>query len=188
MTRQELKQQIINYLNSVGVVDVDKVKKALEVIKQSADETVSLHEIDDAKMRKYAKEAKVTGEFYYRISWAFSPKHYSVIANFVKQFEAILDKEAKAAIAIEEEIEKEIKEIIDPLDDEYYDEIGCPDFAVVVYADYIEVRAYEPGVGDRLPRKGRKYTGCPGNVRWTFPKGMLEELKAMKRPTVFAGI
>ena len=185
MKRQELKNEIIAYLNNAGVFDLAAIEKCLKAIKDAAYETSELNEMD-SKMRTYAKSAGVQGDFYYRISWYFSPPHYNAIKGFVKKLESIIEEEMDEAAKLEQAIDNEIKGIVDPLDDEYFDDLGCPDFAIVIYADNIEVRAYEPGVGDRLPKKGRKYIGCAGDIRWSFPLSSLDSLQSIGRPVVDA--
>jgi hypothetical protein len=108
-------------------------------------------------------------EFYFPLSKNFAPRHYSVLVSFVKRLEAIESAEAKIKEEIEEKINAEIDDqTMDPLSDGSYDELGAPDFAVCIYAGYIEVRAYEKGVGEILPKKDRKYIGSQGDMRWSF--------------------
>ena len=185
MTRDELKSAIISYLISVGVTDKALVAKSLKAVKESAGETCDWSELN-AEMKKYAKDAGVSTDdsFYYRVSWHFSPRHYAVISGFVKEFEKILEDEMEASMALERAIEAEVKGYIDPSSPDFYDDLGCPDFAILIYPDRVEVKAYEPGVGDIIPRKNRRYVGCAGDVRWIYPASELPTLQSLGRPVV----
>lgn len=189
MTRQELKNDIINYLKSVGVSDRDLLIKALNAIKEAAYQSTSLDAemLKDAKIRQYTKEIDIKQgeEFYYRLSWNFAPRHYNTLVGFVSRYEAILEAEAEAEMAVERAIQEYIyQQSSDPLGDEYYDELGAPDFAICVYEDRIEVRAYCKGVGDIIPKQGRKYIGSMHDVRWQFPLSALSALELLGRPVV----
>lgn len=187
-TREVLKKEIITYLNEVGVTDKSLIAKALQCIKDSAcrDYPIDADMLRDRAIRDYTKAIGFSqgDAFYYRISWYFAPRHYASLVSFIKRFEAILEAECEAEEALESAIQEEIAFQVDPLGDEYYDELGAPDFAICVYGDRIEVRAYEPGVGSILPKKGRKYIGSMHDIRWQFPLSCLDELKRSGRPIV----
>ena len=187
---ERIKKDALDYLTQVAnITDTAILTKALAAIKGAAWNEYQLDAeiLRDKAVRKYVEAIglKEGDLFYVRISWNFAPRHYAKIAEFVSRYEAILSAEAEAAENLEAAIEEEIyQQSSDPLDDEYYDELGAPDFAVCVYADRIEVKAYGPGIGDLLPKKGRKYIGCQGNIRWQYPLSSLPELKRLNRPVV----
>jgi hypothetical protein len=187
--RNQLKNDIIAYFSNAGITDKALVNKALGAIKDAAFYGENLDEdmLKEKHIRDYVKPLGfIKGqEFYFSLSRNFSPRHYMAIVQFVKRLEDIEEAEAKAEFDIEQKIEEEIYEqIMDPLSDGFYDELGAPDFAICIYDCHIEVRAYEKGVGDKLPKKGRKYIGSQGDMRWSFPLSMLDELKRCDRPIV----
>lgn len=185
-TRDTLKTEICNYLISNGV-SRDLLPKCLAAIKDAAHQNYPLDRemLMEKHIREYAKalDLKTGDDFYVRLCWSFASRHYATLVGFVRRLEIILEAEYQAEMELEDAIEKEIMHQHDPLGDEYYDEMGCPDFAVCVYEDHIEVRAYCPGVGEKLPRN-RKYIGCQGDIRWSFPLASLDELKRLNRPVV----
>ena len=187
--RDALKKDIIAYLTSVGVTDRDLLAKALKAIKDAAyaDHKIDSDDMKEKHIRDYAKACglKIGDEFYYALTRNFSPRHYSSLVPFVKRFENIQSAEAEAEYELESKIDNEIYEqCMDPLSDGYYDELGAPDFAVCIHPKYIEVRAFEKGVGEVLPKQGRKYIGSQGDMRWSFPLSSLDELKTLNRPIV----
>jgi len=187
-TRQQLKAEIVAYLKANNVNDKDLLIKACNAIKDSAfnSEALDAEMLRDAKTRQYAKEIgiKQGDEFYYRLSWYFAPRHYATLVGFVTRYEELVEAEMKTEMELERAIENEVDSYRDPLADENYDELGTPDFAVCVYENRIEVRAYTKGVGGILPKKGRKYIGNMYDVRWQFPLSALVELERLGRPVV----
>lgn len=190
--RQELKKDIVNYLTSVGVTDRSVIAKALEVIKDAAFHNYPLDKdaLTQKQVRECAKFAhKQEGDdFYTGLCWNFAPRHYETLVGFVVRLEEIVSAEYEAEMALERAIEEEIDrqsqgQYYSSID-EYYDELGCPDFAVIVYSDHVEVKAFESGMGDLLPKKGRKYIGNMDDVRWQFPLSALAELERLGRPVV----
>lgn len=191
--RDALKRDILIYLRDfTDVTDRDTIKKALGSIKAAAYETASVNAEVRRNFKNYLSKRTCRGklaiaddeEFYYRISWHFAPRHYRAIAAFVKRFELVLEAEQQAEAELESAINEKIdQQSSDPLADEYYAELGAPDFAIVVYSHHIEVRAYESGVGEALP-PGRKYIGCQGDIRWRYPVSALDSLKRLGRPIV----
>jgi hypothetical protein len=153
----------------------------LSAIKSSSFESLRVESGDemlkDREIRKYISDAGLSegDDFYYRISWSFAPSRYHDVAAFVRRYEEIVEFEMQRQQEIEAEIARQIEG--DTAWDEYsYDELGCPPIAILLYTDRIEVQAFEPGWGDLLPKKGRKYIGCQGDIRWRFPLSALESL------------
>jgi ribosomal protein S17E len=188
-TRSELKNAICQYLTDQckilenGVfrpIDKSELSKILIKIKDCAftDYPLDNEDMRDKTIRDYAKKLglKVGDGFYRKISWSFDHSKYNDIAGFVKRYEAILEREAEE----EQALEAKISEAIDPYyGDEYaaiYDELGAPSIAILIHPDHIEVRAYEKGWGDRLPKKGRKYVGNVDQIAWTYPLSALGSL------------
>lgn len=188
IARDELKKEIISYLTSVGVSKKDLVAKSLSAIKSAAyfGDSLDAEMMEQKHIRDYARACglKIGDEFYFPLSRNFAPRHYQKLVSFVKILEQIEDVESQAEYELEEKIDTEINGQIDPLSDGSYDELGAPDFAVCIYEKYIEVRAFEKGVGEILPKQGRKYIGSQGDMRWSFPLSSLNALKRMNRPVV----
>lgn len=188
VARQAIKSDILAYCASIGVTNKDALIKTCQAVKDAAFNCAPLDEemLRDRQIRAYAAAVGVKkGEdFYFQLSWKFSAPHYTALVEFVKRYEALLEEESKAEMELEQAIQEEIQGMIDPLADEYYDEMGAPDCAICIYSDRIEVRAYVKGIGDRLPKKGRKYIGSMHDVRWQFPLSSLPQLKALGYPVV----
>lgn len=191
MTRDELKNKICTYFVGCGI-DRSKLAQILKIIKDAASsfsiklDNQTIAEFD-AKTRRYIKEVGLVpgDEFHYRISWNFAPEHYEKCAEFVEAYLEILVDEYESEAKIEAEIQEAIGEAYG-WDEHLYDELGAPSAAIVIFPDYIEVRAYENGVGAHLPKKGRKYVGCRDDIRWHFPLESLESLKNTGFPIVQA--
>lgn|GEM_PF-6691425 len=117
--------------------------------------------------------------FYVDIAQSFDSRHYQTLVGFIKRMESLLE----AGFALDEEVEAAIYAAAEP---EYldYDELGCPDFVVALYSDHVEVKAFEKGVSEVIPRPGRKYIGSREDVRWRYPLSALPRLKALGRPFV----
>jgi len=166
---------------AVGLTE-QMVKKVLSTINSAAFECErvgSKHEMfEDATILQYVLDLELASgdEFYYRISWNFAPSRYRDIIAFVKRYEAIVEAEMKLQQEVEAAIDTEINEQSGVWDEYSYDDCGQSEIVTFIYADRIEVRAFESGWGDRLPKKGRKYIGCQGDIRWRFPLSALEAL------------
>jgi hypothetical protein len=188
-TRVELKTAICRYLTDEcnfldnGVfrhITKSELSKILVKIKDCAFTNFAIDDdnLRDKTIRAYTKTLglKVGDDFYQKISWCFDVSKYSDIAGFVKRYEAIVEREAEE----DEALEAKISETIDPYyGDEYaniYDDLGGPSIAILIHSDHIEVRAYEKGWGDRLPKKGRKYVGNIDQIVWRYPLSALDSL------------
>ena len=184
--RKGLKKDIIVYLQSVGVIDRELIIKALNCIKESSWNVVRVDGDVRRTYREFFKAVPMAdgAEFCFKIANNFAPRHYKVISEFAQRYYEIEQAEMKAAEALEAGIDKEIDYQHDPLGDSEYDDLGTPDFAVCIYERYIEVRAYQSGMGEVLPKQGRKYTGCQGDIRWQYPLSALPELQRLGRPVV----
>lgn len=176
-----LKYKAEQYGRSVGLTG-RMIEDVLKQIKSAAWETVRIGSdeevLQDAVVLRYLADLELPhgSEFYYRISWRFAPSRYHDAVAFVKRYEAIVDAEMRFQEAVEATIADEIDEQTGVWDEYSYDDQGEPGIAIFLYADRIEVKAFESGWGDRLPRKGRKYIGCQGDIRWRFPLSALESL------------
>ncbi len=181
--RDQLKRDIIAYLQSVGVNSKELWVKTLDTIKGCS----YSYQIVGKEVSARKKEVKQVGlkdgdRFYYLLTTRFSPRHYSTLVGFVQRYEKILEEEEKQEDKLLQALEDE--RLAGAVDDFDYDEIGAPDFAVVVYEDYVEARAYGPGVGEMLPKKNRKYVGCQGNIKWRYPLSSLPELQQLGWPVI----
>ena len=184
--REQLDKDMISYLSTAGVTDQKLTAKALHCIQDAAHETCTVDDEVRSHYRDFFRAIEMAdgAEFYFKIAARFSPRHYEKIVAFVQRYESMQEAEWEAAEALEAAIEREIDEQHDPLDDSKYDELGGPDFAVCIYQDRIEVRAYGPGMGELLPKHGRKYIGCRGDIRWRYPLSALPSLERLGRPVV----
>ncbi len=99
-TQEAIKNDILQNLANVAQVTEKRIlKKALQIIKDSAHQEHSLDQemLCDKKIREYAEAIGIEAEssFFVRISWNFSPRHYNKIIGFVRRYEAILEAEWK---------------------------------------------------------------------------------------------
>jgi hypothetical protein len=99
----------------------------------------------------------------------FSPQSF----ESVKKAWDILQGEYEAKWKLEEAISEQIAKNTTWRDDEVLDEV---DAFAVVYEEELIVTANEAGLGERIPKKNRKYIGSKGDMRWIFP---LSELPAI---------
>jgi hypothetical protein len=184
-SREALKIDICAYFIANSDAKRDQLPQILGKLKDAAYRSIVVDSecMADRKTAKYLKDIglKLGDEFYCAVSFNFSPKHYAPIAGFLARYEAINDAEIEAEYALEAVIDEEIS---DQWGRDEYDELGAPDFAVIIHSDCVEVRAYEKGVGDIIPKDGRKYIGNRDDVRWRYPLESLPRLKAMGRPVV----
>jgi hypothetical protein len=182
--RTALKNDICQYFLSNSDAKREQLPVILQKLKDAAFRSMAIdsEHLADRKTAKYIKEIglKLGDEFYYAVSFNFSPKHYNPIVGFIVRYEAIQSAEIEAEYELEAEIDKEI-------DDQWgcveYDELGAPDFAVIIHPGHIEVRAYEKGVGNIIPKQGRKYIGSQEQIAWRYPLSALPSLQ-MGRPIV----
>ena len=193
MNRTELKNAICQYFTECGQPRamlpkiIEAIKKATNAQTIDADFPQSL----DRKTTRYMQAAGLGmgDEFYWAISKNFDVKHYHTVAGFVKAYEEILEVEAEEEYKLEQAIMEEIGDLQGELaqwDENLYDEMGGSSAAIVIYPQYIEVRAYENGWGSRLPKAGRKYVGSREDIRWQYPLSAIDSLKALNLPTVQA--
>jgi hypothetical protein len=110
------------------------------------------------------------------------PHFFPESFKFVAKAYEMVEEEYQSACALENAIQAAEYEHTTHRDDEVLDGV---DAYAVIYASAIEVTANCTGMGDRLPRKNRKYIGGKGDMRWSFPKGELEELKTCKAISFF---
>lgn len=108
----------------------------------------------------------------------FGSRHHKAITNFVKLYEQEVNDWAKQEEAIQSQMAEENYELnryIDAVDD-------CSKYEgfQIIYPDRIEVRANTTGLGDRIPKKNRKYVGGRGDMRWEYPISMRDKLAKLK--------
>ena len=170
---------------------LEKIKAAAYGSEVLTEESLAGPSAYDRPTIAYIKKAglKIGDEFYYRVSWNFDFSHYRPVAEFIRAYEGILEAEAMAEQAIEAEIGNQLYEATGSLygwDENLYDEVGGPDAAIVVFPEYVEVRAYVSGVGNRIPKANRTYVGAKGDMRWHYPLETLSLLEDKGFPIAFA--
>jgi hypothetical protein len=84
---------------------------------------------------------------------------------------------ADAALALDDAIAAETRRSETWRDDEALYEVEA---YAILFDDCIKVTANETGMGNRIPRTGRKYIGDKQNWVWQFPISALPEIKACK--------
>lgn len=189
---EELNCQIVEYLKAnckAGdkPLTAEQLRKALSKIKEipHTSEPISSELLSVDQTREYTHQLGLTegDEFYLRISWFFAPTHYPKIAGFVKEIEAIIDAEIQEEARLEAQIDAQVT-AYRKSEGELYDDLGQPDFAIFLYADRIEAKAYGPGVGELIPKQNRKYIGSREDIRWQYPLSMEAALRKLGRPVV----
>jgi hypothetical protein len=172
---EEIKQEIIKYLQSVGVVEptLSKALKKVEAaIGETSDVTTAMNADIAKEYKKYLKDLPI--EFHRKFNWqiacCFAQKHYPIILGFVERLEtaqsAYYEAEHQAEMLIENTLGNQREQFKD--DYEYGDVPG----EVIIYEDCIIVEAngYREGFKDLLP-KGGEYQG-KGSGRWKYPISM----------------
>ncbi|MFQ3636047.1 MAG: hypothetical protein SNJ57_09460 [Cyanobacteriota bacterium] len=174
------------------MTDRKTIQKAIRVIRDALDDGISVLDADLLREPKTRDCAAALGlgvgdSMYVRLTWNFAPWHYRVMEGFVKDYEAVIEAEMLKEQAIADAI---YEEVFKPLEmagfDELYDDMGCPDFVVIVYNDRVEVKAFETGVGEIIPRRSRRYIGDRLDIRWRYPLSSLPELEKLGRPVINA--
>lgn len=100
----------------------------------------------------------------------FSPQGVAELLPIVAAYE----KEIEAQYRLESEVQAQLHNHSAYMDDDALYEANA---YAIVFSDRVEFVAHVPGYGDKLPRKGRKYIGDKGDIRWQFPVSSLDEIR-----------
>jgi hypothetical protein len=153
------KQMSDSYFQGLGL-SAGKVNAAWNAVKKYG----------DAQLYSTGGEGLVLAKF-------FSPAHRQKVVEigeaYIKEELAKVD----AAIALEDAIASETRRAEVWRDDEALSEV---DAYAIVFSDCVKVTANQTGMGDRIPKAGRKYIGDRQNWVWRFPLSALPEIKSCK--------
>lgn len=153
------KQMSDSYFQALGL-SADKVDAAWKAVKKYGDEV----------FYSTGREGLVLAKFF---SPTHRPKVVEIAEVYIKEEIAKVD----AVLALEDAIASETRRAEVWRDDEALYEVEA---YAIVFSDCIKVTANETGMGDRIPRTGRKYVGDRQNWVWKFPLSALPEIKSCK--------
>ncbi|HEY9658546.1 MAG TPA: hypothetical protein V6C65_08860, partial [Allocoleopsis sp.] len=108
--RNQVNQEVIEYLKSVGVEDVSIQAKALKAIQDCCFDSIEADKEDIQGNSSYVEAAgiKEGDEVYWRLTINFSPRHYQTLVGFIKRYEAIVEEELEIEMAQERSIEEAV--------------------------------------------------------------------------------
>lgn len=169
--RKALKNDILDYFRQEGLPE-SRWTKALAAIKNAA---YSACPVDSNVRSQYGNFFSVVslkdGEnFYYKLTWSFSSKHYPALTGFVKRYEALIEQEmaelSTAKASVEDDLEAQRR-------DYFFDQYESGVLGeVTVYPDRVEVCSFEyrEDFSRSLPKGGR----YEGKGTWVYPASMRE--------------
>ncbi|PZO47431.1 MAG: hypothetical protein DCF15_19045 [Phormidesmis priestleyi] len=169
--RKALKHDILDHFRQEGLSEY-LWTKALDAIKNAA---YSACPVDSNVRSQYGDFFSVVslkdGEnFYYKLTWSFSGKHYLALAGFVKRYEALLGQEAVEVSAAKASVEDDLE---GQRRDYFFDQYESGALGeVIVYSDRVEVCSFEyrEDFSRTLPKGGR----YEGKGTWVYPASMRE--------------
>lgn len=125
--------------------------------------------VEDAAYEFFADDADVKSA----LSRNFSPARIDRAVQFARLIQEDFENTRKRDEAIAT-AHYESARANSWMDDDAVSEV---DSIAVIYSDRIEVTANVTGMGEKLPKAGRKYVGGKGDIRWSFPLAILPDIR-----------